>query len=391
MVGTIELTLTRDQPGPWGLRLQGGVDFERALTVVVTEGSPSFNSGLRTGDVIIGLKGLEASLLTHKQAQDAIISQGNSVKMTVQRNSLPSQPQPGTWKPDVQLVGGPATQPGGQNQTYTKTSLALDPKPQEEHWDVRHNITAKGFQAASPPNAAAAFQSVAAPSGSPAAASGPAGFRSISAPVTKPGAAASGGQPNGPPSPPVCYLCSKPISGVFLQVKGRPIMEECFKCTACQCTLKNVGHFVIGDKLYCQVHARDAQNQLHGLENGGGTMPPSAPKGQGLPQGLAGNLAKLSLQPKTLPAAPPPTAAAAVNPPPPPFSANSAFPAPPSFCGVGSGPALPPGGVGSGPNGHPPPPSDWSNKLDSDKAGMASNAEDFTKEFMKQLAGGSNF
>ena len=32
--------------------------------------------------------------------------------------------------------------------------------------------------------------------------------------------------------------------------------------------------------------------------------------------------------------------------------------------------------------------NDWSQKLNADKAGMATNAEDFTKQFMKQLTGG---
>ena len=41
---------------------------------------------------------------------------------------------------------------------------------------------------------------------------------------------------------------------------------------------------------------------------------------------------------------------------------------------------------------HAPAPSQapgaWAPTLEADRAGMASNAEDFTREFMKQLAGG---
>ena len=33
-------------------------------------------------------------------------------------------------------------------------------------------------------------------------------------------------------------------------------------------------------------------------------------------------------------------------------------------------------------------PGGWAPTLEADRAGMASNAEDFTREFMKQLAGG---
>ena len=49
----------------------------------------------------------------------------------------------GVWKPDVQLVGAPATGPAAQGQTYTQTSLVANPVPEDSHWDVKHNITAK--------------------------------------------------------------------------------------------------------------------------------------------------------------------------------------------------------------------------------------------------------
>ena len=47
-----------------------------------------------------------------------------------------------------------------------------------------------------------------------------------------------------------------------------------------------------------------------------------------------------------------------------------------------------PMGLKPGPVPPPQAPGDWSRKLGADKAGMATNAEDFTKEFMKQLTGG---
>ena len=37
---------------------------------------------------------------------------------------------------------------------------------------------------------------------------------------------------------------------------------------------------------------------------------------------------------------------------------------------------------------HAPAPGQWAPTLEADRAGMASNAEDFTREFMKQLTGG---
>jgi len=377
-MSSLELTLTRSKPGPWGFRLQGGVDFEKALTVVfVNPDSFSYNSGLRTGDIITGIGSLEATLLTHKEAQEAVISQGNSVQMRIQRNSEPEELAPGTWKPQVQIVGGPATAPTNPGQLYTKTSLTMDEKPQEEHWDVKHNITARGFQSngpVPPPPTSADFRPVGAPGGGAAAppngSSGPSGFRSVSAPAPKAPSALP--QQSGPPRPQVCWICGKPVTGVFLQVKGRPTHAECFACATCGVPLKNVGHFVIGDKLYCQTHAREAQQMLQGIaENGVAAQgqPGGRPGGE-LPQGLAQNLARLSVKPQ------------GTN-----GQVGGGLPAPPT-----GGPRAPP--LVGGPPAPPPtaapsaaPPPAWTNRLNADSAGMASNAEDFTKEFMKQLAG----
>eukprot|EP00092_Neocalanus_flemingeri_P052175 GFUD01060908.1.p1 GENE.GFUD01060908.1~~GFUD01060908.1.p1 ORF type:complete len:224 (+),score=75.54 GFUD01060908.1:519-1190(+) len=217
---------------------------------------------------------------------------------------------------------------------------------QDSHWDVKHNITAKGFQSG-------AFD-------------GPPGFKSFSAPISKPSSAPP---PTGPPLPQVCWQCTKPISGVFLQIKGRPIHGECFVCQICQSSLKNVGHFLIAEKLYCQQHAMVAQAQLQGgncpPETAGLPLPePSQPVG-GMPQGLAASLARLAIRPQGLSVGPP------RQPGPPP-----AGPAPPS-----AGPAPPPAGPAPGSAG-------WEDRLNTNTAGLAGNAEDFTKEFMKQLAGG---
>ena len=149
MAAIIDLTLIRTSHQPWGLRLQGGADFEKALTISsVTEGSPSQLSGLQvsmlytvqislatgyvqTGDILLQINGLEAMLMTHKQGQDAIISAGDKVPLVVQRFGGPDLPTPpGTWRPSVELIGGPATAPASAGHTYTKTSLAANPVPE---------------------------------------------------------------------------------------------------------------------------------------------------------------------------------------------------------------------------------------------------------------------
>ena len=66
---------------------------------------------------------------------------------------------------------------------------------EDTHWDVRHNITAKGFQ--------------------PPSSSDTPGFRSVSAPITKPGHV-----PSGPPKIALCWMCSQQVTGLFVIVKG---------------------------------------------------------------------------------------------------------------------------------------------------------------------------
>merc|ERR1711971_1043437 len=245
MAGRGEVTLSRPAPGSWGLRLQGGVDVQKALAIVnVADGSPSEMSGLKIGDILLQINGQDCSMITHKAARDAIVGSGDRVELLVQRWSAP-------------------------------------------------------------------------------------------APVTKPG----GPTPRGPPQLQVCWLCSKPIMGVFLQIKGRPAHAECFVCSECKTSLRNVGHISVGEKMLCEACANNA-------------MQAQAPAGP--PQGLMGNLAKLAGRPQGLAAAP----------------------------GLAQGPV---NGMGGPPQVQA---GDWGRKLESDGAGAASNAEEFTKQFMQQLAGG---
>lgn len=151
---TVEITLVRPSPGSWGLRLQGGVDLKKVLSIMhVNEGSPSQHCGLKTGDVILEINGQSTGDMTHQQALDIIVSSGDKVVMIVQRGGYQdSLVIPGMWKPTVEVVDG-----------VIKHSLVAPPVPEDSHWDVKHNITAKGFtsQLTTP------------------------GFRSVCAPVTK--------------------------------------------------------------------------------------------------------------------------------------------------------------------------------------------------------------
>ena len=88
-------------------------------------------------------------------------------------------------------------------------------------------------------------------------------------------------------------------------------------------------------------------------------MQAQAPCGGPPPQGLAANLAKLAARPQG-----------------PQGTLGPSTPRDPNGSNVGA------------PQGQGQAPGDWGRRLDADGAGAASNAEEFTKQFMQQLTGG---
>ncbi|KAK0171390.1 hypothetical protein PV328_009129 [Microctonus aethiopoides] len=83
------------------------------------------------------------------------------------------------------------------------------------------------------------------------------GLRSVSAPETK-------SQPITPSTPRaglptgqnICAECERLIVGVFVRIKEKNLHVECFKCSTCGTSLKNVGYYNINNKLYCDIHAK---------------------------------------------------------------------------------------------------------------------------------------
>ncbi|CAH1794099.1 unnamed protein product, partial [Owenia fusiformis] len=116
------------------------------------------------------------------------------------------------------------------------------------------------------PNDSPAYQ---APSGAayqPQAQASPAapmggGFKSVSAPITKPPGERT------QQSLMKCAGCGGLCVGVLVKIKGNPYHPECFKCAACSVNLKQKGYFVIDEKLYCDIHAKQrAQPPAPGMK-----------------------------------------------------------------------------------------------------------------------------
>ncbi|XP_076662405.1 PDZ and LIM domain protein Zasp isoform X2 [Halictus rubicundus] len=59
-----------------------------------------------------------------------------------------------------------------------------------------------------------------------------------------------------PPGQNICAECERLIVGVFVRIKEKNLHVECFKCSTCGTSLKNVGYYNINNKLYCDIHAK---------------------------------------------------------------------------------------------------------------------------------------
>lgn len=104
----------------------------------------------------------------------------------------------------------------------------------------------------------------------------------------------------------ICSDCGRLIVGVFVRVKNKSLHADCFKCATCGCSLKNVGYYNINEKLYCDIHAKQAARHQAPAPN----LDPIIVK----PGGIAPSGAMTTAMAKS--AAPEPVVAAPESPPP---------------------------------------------------------------------------
>ncbi|KAF8764024.1 PDZ and LIM domain protein Zasp like protein [Argiope bruennichi] len=131
-----------------------------------------------------------------------------------------------------------------------------------------------------------------------------------SLPTLKPTAPVHEGPSQGP-----CSDCGRPITGAFVGLTDRILHQECFNCSTCGASLKNIGFHNINNKLYCDPHAKLAARIIAGQ-----AATPAAP---------AFTPAPAAPQPAPAPYTPPkPAAAPAVPPMPAPLPTSSLAPQP---------------------------------------------------------------
>ncbi|XP_044008227.1 PDZ and LIM domain protein Zasp isoform X21 [Aphidius gifuensis] len=286
----------------------------------VNGGSPAEAAGLRAGDAVIKVNNTDTYNLKHKDAQDVIVKAGNSFEVTVQRGgntwrpsvspvtpSIPS-PQPhapvnnippvtktslAANKQDVQHIGSghnfaPKPFSNGNSdgapiksivnkqynspvgiyseQTIAETLsaqaevlaggvLGVNFKKNEKNYDAQNSEVFRMVQEADKEPKTPEPEPIV--NGGVVSSPLPTltGLRSVSAPETKPQPTTP--QNNGlPPGQNICADCERLIVGLFVRIKEKNLHVECFKCSTCGTSLKNVGYYNINNKLYCDIHAK---------------------------------------------------------------------------------------------------------------------------------------
>ncbi|XP_065567826.1 PDZ and LIM domain protein Zasp-like isoform X25 [Artemia franciscana] len=290
----VPIKLSKFDNQPWGFRIQGGKDFSVPITVQkVNGGSLAERAGLNAGDTIVAINGIDALKLRHKEAQDAIVRAGNNFEMVVVRGNI--------WKPVVTPLAEPKIQQNGEPTILTKTSLAANQQvpitnghaaqtalPLAKQYNspaglyseesIAETLTAQAEVLAQgvlgvnfkknerqyDPAQSEVLKMIQEADSAPRAHETVHHFME-----PKPGAfqprVTAGALAVKPPSRsapiqagPQCDNCEKILVGIFVKIKGKNLHVECFKCATCGTSLKNIGYYDIGGKLYCDMHARQA-------------------------------------------------------------------------------------------------------------------------------------
>ncbi|KRY71455.1 PDZ and LIM domain protein Zasp, partial [Trichinella pseudospiralis] len=303
---TVTVRMSRSDPSIiWGFRLQGGLDFNEPLTISkVVAGSLAERAGLIEGDHVVRIAGHHADSMQHKDAQDAIISSNNDVEIVVERRGCR------VWKPAVMTTD--------DKYTPVKYSLAHDnrkvhdsyfsdnsqqqqkpppPPPPISHIEKFNKISNQYTSDSSPGyskhrTADSYLHETGGLFGTDAnlqkqnqqhqpsfihsetlrlIREDEAKNRLTPSNYTDSRAESMRDTPRGiqerstparPSGGPVCDTCGRHILGVFCKAGDKCFHGECYKCSTCGTSLKNTGYFMVNDKLYCNIHARQQQQNL---------------------------------------------------------------------------------------------------------------------------------
>ncbi|XP_076269429.1 Z band alternatively spliced PDZ-motif protein 52 isoform X2 [Rhynchophorus ferrugineus] len=319
MANLVTVRLNKGDSPTWGFRLQGGKDFGTPLVIQkVNGGSPAERAGLVAGDSVIKINNIDVYNLLHKEAQDVIVRSGSNFDMVIQRggstwkpsvtpagsvpkpspvisnfspvtktslaatkgenidaigtghnlSAKPFSPQVnGTVNGNNKLINKQYNSPiklysedaiaetlSAQTEVLSTGALGVNFKKNEKDYDATNSAVYRMLkEAESDPDPSS---NDAEPESGIVTSSnkGVAGLRHVQAPQNKPAPA----NPQLPPGQNICAECERLIVGVFVRIKEKNLHVECFKCSTCGSSLKNVGYYNINNKLYCDIHAKSA-------------------------------------------------------------------------------------------------------------------------------------
>ncbi|GMT26027.1 hypothetical protein PFISCL1PPCAC_17324 [Pristionchus fissidentatus] len=293
------------------------------LTQVVP-GSLADRAGLRNGDIVDVLEGLQN--LDLKATDRLLVTSRDRIELVVHRNtgasSSTSAGQARIWKPEIthdthinkfqhSTHHIPAEQPPQPHQAhnvrvslehsntaqvpqgFNSTALPFNTDPRVKHAQYNSPLSLYSKQ-----NAAEQYEmqtsellnkmslSGGAPRGVAVAQTGGAGapsFRSETMRLIQEEAARGGAGRNSTlsahPNPaglPSCFVCTRPILGVMARAAGHEVHGDCLSCATCGASLKNVGHHFIDEKFYCDVHGSQRKALLSGSRPAAVSAAPAA-------------------------------------------------------------------------------------------------------------------
>uniref|UniRef100_A0A1I8HUK8 PDZ and LIM domain protein Zasp n=1 Tax=Macrostomum lignano TaxID=282301 RepID=A0A1I8HUK8_9PLAT len=280
--------MTRPDSGtPWGFRLQGGRDFNSALTIQkVSKGGMAERHGVCVGDRVVSIGGDPTHNWTHQQAQQAVIRCGNELDLGLASGGggfnhayFQPQPQQHQFQPAAAPYSPPARQTAGNSSGATRLpaanaitslsltlySITLRRHSSSRHSSSRHSHSSFSPQQFSPPQqflaaelfsacstAAAAPPAPAPRSAAPLMSSvggggGSAGLsgRSRRGEAQRQTQQAAGGVP-------VCSVCGSVIRGPFLVALDKCFCPDHFNCSVCGRNLEPCGFVEEANQLYCE-------------------------------------------------------------------------------------------------------------------------------------------
>uniref|UniRef100_A0A6G3MGW5 PDZ and LIM domain protein 7 (Trinotate prediction) n=1 Tax=Henneguya salminicola TaxID=69463 RepID=A0A6G3MGW5_HENSL len=95
MNGEIKITLVGG--APYGIRIKGGAEFGVPISIEnVTSNSKAANGGVKTGDVIIAINGVDVTRATHDKTKSLVSQAKDILQLTLKRGSpiLSTEPAP---------------------------------------------------------------------------------------------------------------------------------------------------------------------------------------------------------------------------------------------------------------------------------------------------------